>query len=52
MMRLFDDMKDDKNQLDLSKLCRIMTEEEKQEDDSKLLKLSKSVAIVARIKFS
>jgi hypothetical protein len=45
------EIKDDKNQFDLEKFCKIMTEEEK-EVEKKLMKWSKSMAIVARLRFN
>ena len=50
-MRLLEEIKDEHNQFDLGKLCKIMTEEEKQED-RKLINVSKSVVIVARLRFN
>ena len=50
-MRLISGMKDDKNQFDLSELCKIVTKEEPQPEERSLLKVSKSVAIVARLNF-
>ena len=50
-MRLLEEIKDEQNQFDLGKLCKIMTEEEKQED-KKLMKVSKSLTIVARLRFN
>ena len=51
VMRLLEEIKDEQNQFDLDKLCKIMTEEEKQEE-KKLIKVSKSLTIVARLRFN
>ena len=48
-MKIIRNIKDKNNQLDLDKLCSIMTKEEK-EEDSELMKLSKIVAMVARLR--
>ena len=48
---MLEEIKDEQNQFDLGKFCKFMTEEEKQED-KKLVKVSKSLAIVARLRFN
>ena len=49
---MIDDLKNDKNQFDLDQLCTLVMEEKDLKEDRKLLKVSKSLAILARLTFS